>query len=128
MSSLHQSQTEIAQKTQTTEITYKNVDGDVSTENIFNYAETCMSDDPGWKNVIDLKRFMNPERIMNLSKSNISVIFYGEDNSNIIYKAEHLWTPWLESDLEGAHYNRTKQGWIGEGTFKDWSKHIFFQF
>ncbi|KAG5884239.1 hypothetical protein JTB14_011728 [Gonioctena quinquepunctata] len=58
-------------------------------------------------------------------RNNISVMFCGNANGDsvapfIIYKAEHLWTTWLEGGPEGEHYNRTKQGWIDGATFEDW--------
>nr|CAH7738146.1 unnamed protein product [Callosobruchus chinensis] len=103
---------------------------DVSPDKIYNYDETCMSDDPGRKKVICRRGCKYPERIMNSTKSNISVMFCGNANGDslppyIIYKAEHLWTTWTENGPEGARYNRTKQGWIDGATFEDWfSTHL----
>ncbi|KAG5872229.1 hypothetical protein JTB14_002991 [Gonioctena quinquepunctata] len=84
-----------------------------------------MSDDSGRKKVICRRGSKYPERIMNSTESNISVMFCGNADGDsvapyIIYKAEHLWTTWLEGGPEGAHYNRTKQGWIDGATFEDW--------
>nr|CAH7719079.1 unnamed protein product [Callosobruchus chinensis] len=89
-----------------------------------------MSDDPRRKKVICRRGCKYPERIMNSTKSNISVMFCGNANGNslppyIIYKAEHLWTTWTENGPEGVRYNRTKQGWIDGATLEDWfSTHL----
>lgn len=102
----------------------------VPPQNVYNYDETCMSDDPGRKKVICRRGSKYPERIMNSTKTNISVMFCGNANGDsvppyIIYKAEHLWTTWTEGGPEGARYNRTKQGWIDGATFDDWfSAHL----
>nr|CAI5841824.1 unnamed protein product [Callosobruchus analis] len=84
-----------------------------------------MSDDPGRKKVICRRGCKYPERIMNSTIANISVMFCGNAIGNslppyVIYKAEHLWTTWTENGPEGARYNRTKQGWIDWATFEDW--------
>nr|CAH7719078.1 unnamed protein product [Callosobruchus chinensis] len=103
---------------------------DVLPDKIYNYDETCMSDDPRRKKVICRRGCKYPERIMNSTKSNISVMFCGNANGNslppyIIYKAEHLWTTWTENGPEGVRYNRTKQGWIDGATLEDWfSTHL----
>lgn len=103
---------------------------DVPLQKIYNYDETCMADDPGRKKIICRRGSKYPERIMNSTKSNISVMFCGNANGEsvapyIIYKAEHLWTTWSEGGPAGARYNRTKQGWIDGATFEDWfSTHL----
>lgn len=103
---------------------------DVPPQNIYNYDVTCMADDPGKKKVICRRGSKYPERIMNSTKSNISVMFCGNANgesmaSYIIYKAEHLWTTWSEGGPSGARYNRSKQGWINGTMFEDWfSTHL----
>lgn len=108
----------------------KEVVKDVPADNIYNYDETCMSDDPGKKKVICRRGSKYPERIMNSTKTNISVMFCGNARGNslppyVIYKGEHLWTTWTENGPEGTRYNRTKQGWIDGSTFEEWfSTHL----
>ena len=46
-------------------------------ENIFNYDETNLSDDPGRKKLITKRGCRYPERIINSSKSCISIMFCG---------------------------------------------------
>lgn len=97
----------------------------VPPENIYNYDETAMSDDPGRKKIICRRGCKYPERVINSTKSNISVMFCGNAAGAsippyIIYKAEHLWTTWTENGPLGARYNRSKNGWIDLGIFEDW--------
>lgn len=79
------------------------------------------------------KRGMNyPERVMNFSKSSISVMFCGNAEGRIlppymVYKAEHLWKRWCMGGLKGARFNRTKSGWFDSCTFQDWFKVTFLQ-
>ena len=49
----------------------------VPPENLFNFDETCMRDDPGRKKCIFRKGTKHCELVMNSSKSNISVMFCG---------------------------------------------------
>lgn len=101
------------------------VTNDVPPENIYNYDETCMSDDPGRIKIICRRGTKYPERVINSSKSNISVMFCGNAGGSVIppyviYRAEHLWTTWTENGPQGARYNRTKHGWIDLVTFEEW--------
>lgn len=97
----------------------------VPPENIYNYDETNLTDDPGRKKVICRRGSKYPERIVNSTKISFSVMFYGNAAGAtvppyIIYKAEHLWTTWTSNGPDGARYNRTKSGWIDSATFEDW--------
>lgn len=98
---------------------------DTPPENVYNYDETNMSDDPGRKKIICRRGTKYPERIMNTTKSSISVMFCGNAAGQsippyIIYKAENLWTTWTEGGPPGAKYNRSKHGWIDLLIFEDW--------
>lgn len=50
---------------------------DVPPENIYNYDETAMAHDPGRSNIICRRGCKYPERVLNSSKSNVSVMFCG---------------------------------------------------
>lgn len=98
---------------------------DLPPENVYNYDETNMSDDPGRKKIICRRGTKYPERVMNTTKSSISVMFCGNAAGQsippyIIYKAENLWTTWTEGGPPGARYNRSKHGWIDLVIFEDW--------
>lgn len=98
---------------------------EVPPENIYNYDETNLCDDPGRKTVICRRGTKYPETIINATKVSFTVMFCGNAAGEtvppfIIYKSEHLWSTWTEDGPEGARYNRTKSGWIDAATFEDW--------
>lgn len=94
-------------------------------ENIYNYDESNLTDDPGKKTVICKRGAKYPERIVNSTKLSYSAMFCGNAAGEvippyIIYKADNLWSTWMENGPEGARYNRTKSGWMDANTFEDW--------
>ncbi|KAJ2945182.1 hypothetical protein O0L34_g9252 [Tuta absoluta] len=94
-------------------------------ENIYNYDETNLCDDPGRKKVICRRGAKYPEFIINATKVNFTVMFCGNAAGEavltyIIHKSDHLWSTWKENGPPGARYNRTKSGWIDTATFEDW--------
>lgn len=98
---------------------------DVSPENIYNYDETAMSDDPGRSKIVCRRGCKYPERVLNSSKSNVLVMFCGNAAGSsippyIIYRAEQLWTTWTENGPPGSRYNRSKHGWIDLAAFEEW--------
>lgn len=36
------------------------------------------------------------------------------------YKAEQMWSTWIENGPQGAPYNLTKSGWIDHNVLEDW--------
>ncbi|KAG8228038.1 hypothetical protein J437_LFUL007208 [Ladona fulva] len=98
---------------------------DVPPDRIYNYDETCMSDDPGWSKIICRRGFKYPERVINSTKSTVTVILCGNAAGSsippyIIYKAGHLWTTWAENGPMGTRYNRSNPGWIDLAIFEEW--------
>lgn len=97
----------------------------VPAENIVNYDETNVKDDPGLKKVIVRRGCKYPERVMNNTKTSFSVMFAGSASGAllpiyVVYKADHLWNTWINNGPEGARYNRTATGWFDGPTFQDW--------
>lgn len=97
----------------------------VPPENIINYDETNLTDDPGKKKLIVRKGMKYPERIMNSSKSPISIMFSGTASGHllppyVIYKAVHLYDRWMEGGCPGTLYSRTISGWFEACSFDDW--------
>lgn len=97
----------------------------VPDENIWNYDETNLRDDPGASKVICKRGQKYVERIMESTKSCISLMFCGNGCGDmippyVVYKSEHLWTTWTEGGPAGCRYNRTKSGWFDMATFEDW--------
>ncbi|KAG8232065.1 hypothetical protein J437_LFUL011561 [Ladona fulva] len=85
---------------------------DVPPDRIYNYDETCMSDDPGRSKIICRRGYKYPESVINSTKSTMIVMFCGNAAGlsippYIVYKAEHLWTTWVENGPMGTRYNRT---------------------
>ncbi|CAB3231145.1 unnamed protein product [Arctia plantaginis] len=107
---------------------YKNLETslkDVPASNILNFDETNLSDDPGSKKCIFKRGTKHPERVINASKSAVSIMFSGTADGYclppyVVYKAEHLWTRWCENGPKNARYNRTKSGWFDMMCFDDW--------
>ncbi|XP_065672113.1 uncharacterized protein LOC136089941 [Hydra vulgaris] len=88
----------------------------VPAESIYNYDETNLSDDPGRKKIICRRGCKYPERVINSSKSNISVMFCGNAAGctippYVVYKSKNLWSKWTENGPHGTRNNRTKHGW-----------------
>ena len=76
----------------------KEVNG-VPPSNILNYDETNLMDDPGNKKIITKRGSKYPERVINASKSSISLMYCGSAAGlllppYVVYKAEHLWDSW----------------------------------
>ena len=69
---------------------------DVHPDNIINYDETNLSDDPGRKKIIVRRGTKYPERVMNATKSCISLMFACTASgkmlpSYVVYKANHMY-------------------------------------
>lgn len=101
----------------------------VKPEHIVNYDETNITDDPGRKKVIVRRGSRHPERIIDSTKSSTSVMFSCVADGTllppyIVYKAEHLYSTWVENGPKGAVYNRSKSGWFNLDIFEDWFRTI----
>ena len=101
----------------------------VSADCVYNYDETNLSDDPGTKKCVFRRGCKYPERVMNSTKSSTSVMFCGSAAGEVlppyvVYKAEHLWSTWMEGGPPNTRYNRTRSGWFDLVTFTDWFEKI----
>ena len=99
-------------------------------ENIFNYDETNLSDNPGTKKCIYKRGVKYPERIKDSTKSAISVMFCGSASGDmlpayVVYKAENLWSTWTEGGPKGTRYNRSRSGWLDACCFNNWFETLF---
>ena len=93
--------------------------------NIINYDETNLSDDPGRRKAIVKRGSKHPERIMNSSKSSISVMYAASADGQLLppyicYKAVNLYKEWTVGGPRNTRYNRSKSGWFDSITFEDW--------
>lgn len=98
---------------------------DVPSENIINYDETNITDDPGCKKAIFKRGVKYPERIRNYTRTGTSVMFAGTASGQllppyVVYKAMNQWNSWVAGGPTGARFNCTKHGWFDGATFEDW--------
>lgn len=106
----------------------KSLEG-VPPQNIVNYDETNFSDDPGKIKIVVKRGSKHADRIMDSSKSSVSVMMAGTGSGKllapyVVYKAQHLYPAWLENGPPGTAYNRTKSGWFDQTIFEDWFRKI----
>jgi hypothetical protein len=97
----------------------------VPPENVWNYDETNLTDDPGSRKIITKRGCKYPERMINSTKTATSLMFCGNAAGEVIppyvvYKAESMWNTWTEHGPVGARYNRSKSGWFDSACFEDW--------
>ncbi|XP_039298507.1 tigger transposable element-derived protein 7-like [Nilaparvata lugens] len=103
------------------EVTLQNV----PPENIWNYDETNLCNDPGSAKVVCKRGSKYVERIMDSTKSCISIMFCGNAVGEmlppyVVFKSEHLWSTWTEGGPKDCRYNRSKNGWFDTACFEDW--------
>ncbi|XP_050295082.1 uncharacterized protein LOC126735176 [Anthonomus grandis grandis] len=92
---------------------------------MINYDETNLTDNPGTKKYIYKRGSRYPERVINSTKTAISLMYAGTADGQIlpvyvVYKGEHLWDSWTEGGPKGARYNRSKSGWFDSACFRNW--------
>ena len=103
----------------------------VPPQNIFNYDETNLREDPGLKEVIVRRGYGRVERIMEDTKSCTSVMFCGDAAGNylppmVVYKSNgQAEKSWKIGGPKGALYECTKSGWFNMETFSKWFFSIF---
>jgi DDE superfamily endonuclease/helix-turn-helix, Psq domain len=102
----------------------KTVEG-VPACNIWNYDETNLRDDPGTEKAIFKKGTKYAERVLNTSKSAISIMFCGSAEGEmmppyVVYKAQNMYESWRRGGPKGTRYNCTKSGWFDSCVFTDW--------
>ncbi|XP_030754175.1 jerky protein homolog-like [Sitophilus oryzae] len=115
---------------------------DIPPQNIFNYDETNVNDEPGKGKGIYRRGVKYPEKIANHSKSATTIMVCGSADGTllppyIIYKSEHLYNTWRENGPKGypccnkaccavgCRFNRTSHGWMDSSTFQDWFESSF---
>ena len=94
-------------------------------DNIINYDETNLTDNPGRKKLIFKRGIRHPERIINSAKTSTSLMLAGTAAGailpiNVVYKAEYMWNTWTDFGPKYARYNRSKFCWFDNVCFKDW--------
>ena len=102
----------------------------VPPENIFNFDETAMVDDPGKVKVFVGKKQKYVYRRVNFSKQSFTVLFCGSASGTllppfVVYKADNLYKKWCEGGVKGARYGNSKSGWMDNQLFTDWFETLF---
>lgn len=109
----------------------------VPAQNIYNYDESNLQDNPGKLKIIFQRGTIYPECVQNHSKSATSIMVCGSSAGvlllpYIIFKVSEMWQPWTEGGpkgqpccsepccSKGSRFNRTAHSWIDGVTFKDW--------
>lgn len=111
------------------EKTIENIEPDC----IINYDETNLTDDPGSKKYIYKRGCKYPERVINSSKSAISIMFSGTASgillpAYVVYKAEHLYNTWVLGGPKDTRYNKSKSGWFDSICFEDWFQSVILPY
>ena len=102
-------------------------------ENIVNYDESNLTDDPGNKKVITRKGVKHVTRIIDHSKSSTSIMMSATASGRllppyVVYKAAHLYDTWREGGPDGCRYNRSNSGWFDSMSFEDWFVKVPLQY
>ena len=97
----------------------------VPPENIFNYDESNLRDEPGTTKCIFRKGTKYCEKVQNSSKSSISIMFCGSAAGKmlppmVIYKSKFLHKNWCERGPKGTVYSSTKSGWFDMNQYELW--------
>ena len=105
----------------------------VPPENIVNYDETNLTDDPGSQNVICRRVTKRVERVMNTSKTSTSIMFSGTASGHMlpvytVYKAKNIYPAWVERADHSWRFNRTDSGWFDQRRFEDWFEYIIIPY
>lgn len=97
----------------------------VPPSHIVNYDETNLTDDPGRRKILTKRGTKYPKRVMNSTKTSISLMFAVSGDGNIlppytVYKSKHLHESWRVGGPKGARFNRNSSGWFDSMWFDDW--------
>lgn len=102
---------------------------DVLPSNILNFDETNLTDDPGSSKCLFRRGVKYPERVLNSTKGAISLIFSVTADGvslpvYVVYKAENLYSEWVQGGPRDTRFNRTRSGWFDSTVFEDYFKTI----
>jgi len=112
---------------------YKKVAEGVPPENVINYDETNLQENPGAKKGIFRRGSKYPEEVRDSSKTAISLMLAGTAAGKllepyVIYRAQYLYPSWCARGPKGAVYTSTPRGWIDIYSFTDWFKKVLLPY
>ena len=96
---------------------------------IYNCDETNLQDDPGKKISLMKRGTKYPTRIINHTKSAVSLMFTGTADGEllplyVVYKAENLYDSWCRNGPPGTRYGCSKSGWFETENFCDYFRTV----
>lgn len=102
---------------------------DIPPSHILNYDETNLSDNPGNAKCIFRRGTKYPERVVNSSKSSVSIMFTVSAAGDclptyVVYKSINLYSEWVDGGPPSTRFNCTKSGWFDSACFDDYFKTI----
>lgn len=101
-------------------------------ENIYNFDETNITDNPGVKTVVCRRGLKRVERKMQHSKSSISLMYCGSASGvflppMVVYRAANCYTEWTLGGPAGSLYDCSKSGWFDARCFARWFTEVFVE-
>ena len=99
-------------------------------QNIFNYDETNVTDNPGSQTVVGRQGLKRIERKIHHSKCAISIMYCGSAAGTfvppmVVYKASNCYTEWTVGGPRGCVYDATTSGWFDSRCFERWFFEVF---
>ena len=106
---------------------------DIPPQNIINYDETNITDDPGAKRVLCHRGVKRIERKMHHSKTAISLMYSIAADGTflppmVVYKAQSCYSEWTQGGPEGTLYDATPSGWFDSRCFHRWFSEILLPY
>lgn len=103
----------------------KGVLNNCSPQNLYNYDETNVTDDPGSKKVLVPKGVRRVERVQSHSKQSISLMVCGNAAGDllppmVVYKAQNMYENWKSGGPPGTVYKNSVSGWFDMDLFEIW--------
>ena len=107
----------------------------VPPDNIFNFDETNLTDDPTRKKCLVRRGLRRVEKKTSHSKQAFSVMFAGNATGTflspmVVYKVTsgNMYDGWMEGGPPNSVYRSTKSGWFDTTTFETWFFQVFLPF
>lgn len=106
---------------------------DVPPAHLINYDETNFTDNPGNCKVIVKRGVKHADRIMDTSKTSVSVMVAAAADGTllppyVLYRAKYVYPGWMEGGVIGAEYYSNPSGWFDSNVFGDWFRKIILPY
>jgi hypothetical protein len=109
---------------------FENSIGNIPPQNLWNYDETNMRDNPGAQKAIFQKGVKYAEQVRDHSKSSISLMYcYNGVGDSIppffVYKGHNVYPSWCTGGPKGSVYTSSPSGWFDSFLFGEWFEKAF---